>query len=154
MSMTVPNKKIVYQNVCDEVNLRIKNLKTILQEMFDAASRNDSKNSAGDKHETGVAMAQLEQEKLTKQINELLLIQENLQKINPSISQSKIGLGSLVETNNGWYYFSVGIGSIVVNNLSIFALNPKAPIGELLLGKSKGESIQFNGKLTEILNVQ
>jgi transcription elongation GreA/GreB family factor len=152
--MSILNKKIVYQNVCNEVNLRIKNLKTILQEMFDAASRNDSKNSAGDKHETGVAMAQLEQEKLTKQINELLTIQEHLQKINPSIAHNKIGLGSLVETNNGWYYFSVGIGTINMESLSIFAINPKAPIGELLLGKTKGESVLFNGKSTEILSIQ
>ncbi len=152
--MSVLNKKIVYQNVCNEVNLRIRNLKSILQEMFDAASRNDSKNSAGDKHETGVAMAQLEQEKLTKQINELLTIQENLQKINPTTSHTKIGLGSLVETNNGWYYFSVGIGTIKMESFSIFAINPKAPIGELLLGKTKGECILFNGKSTEILSIQ
>ncbi len=152
--MSVLNKKIVYQKVCNEVNLRIRNLKSILQEMFDAASRNDSKNSAGDKHETGVAMAQLEQEKLTKQINELLTIQENLQRINPTITHTKIGLGSLVETNNGWYYFSVGIGIVNMESLSIFAINPKAPIGELLLGKIKGESVLFNGKSTMILSVQ
>ena len=148
------NKENIHQQVIIEVENRIKNLKLILNEMFEAAAGNDVKSSAGDKHETGVAMAQLEQEKLTKQINELLKLQENLQKINPTIVQSKIGLGSLVVTNNGIYYFSVGIGSVTIDNQLIFALNPKAPIGELLTGKTKGDKIQFNGKITEILSVQ
>jgi transcription elongation GreA/GreB family factor len=150
----MPNKEIIHSQILIEVKNRINNLKLILGEMFDAASGNDAKSSAGDKHETGIAMAQLEQEKLTNQINELLKLQENLQKINPTIVQSKIGLGSLVETNNGWYYFSVGIGSITIEKEVIFAINPKAPIGELLIGKTKGDKVQFKGKTTEILSVQ
>jgi len=152
MSLTL--KEIVYQQVAIAVENRIDKLKLILQEMFEAASSTDAKSSAGDKHETGVAMAQLEQEKLTKQINELLLLKENLQKIIPTTFQTKVGLGSLVETNNGWYYFSIGIGQISVDGNSFFALNPKAPIGELMLGKSVGEKIQYNGKITEILSIQ
>ena len=148
------NKEIIHQQLLIEVENRIKNLKIILIEMFEAAGGTDAKSSAGDKHETGVAMAQLEQEKLTKQINELLKLKENLQKINPTIKQSKIGLGSLVETNNGFYYFSIGIGNLIIGNQTIFALNPKSPIGELLTGKIKGDKIYFNGKTTEILGVQ
>jgi transcription elongation GreA/GreB family factor len=148
------NKEIIHEQLLIEVENRIKNLKIILIEMFEAAGGTDAKSSAGDKHETGVAMAQLEQEKLTKQINELLKLQENLQKINPTIKQSKIGLGSLVETNNGFYYFSIGIGNLIIGNQTIFALNPKSPIGELLTGKIKGDKIHFNGKTTEILGVQ
>ena len=141
------NKEIIHQQLLIEVENRIKNLKIILIEMFEAAGGTDAKSSAGDKHETGVAMAQLEQEKLTKQINELLKLQENLQKINPTIKQSKIGLGSLVETNNGFYYFSIGIGNLIIGNQTIFALNPKSPIGELLTGKIKfismGRQLKF-----------
>ena len=150
----MPSKELIHSQILIEVKNRINNLKLILGEMFDAASGNDAKSSAGDKHETGVAMAQLEQEKLTKQINELLKLQESLQKINPTILQSKIGVGSLVETNNGWYYFSVGIGTVTVEDNVIFAINPKAPIGELLIGKTKGDKVQFKGKTTEILSVQ
>lgn len=148
------NKEIIHKQLNNEVENRVKNLKIILNEMCEAAGGNDAKSSAGDKHETGIAMAQLEQEKLTKQINELLKLQESLQRINPTIEQSKIGLGSLVETNNGFYYFSIGIGNFIVGERTIFALNPKSPIGELLTGKIKGERIYFNGKTTEILGVQ
>jgi hypothetical protein len=78
----MPSKELIHSQILIEVKNRINNLKLILGEMFDAASGNDAKSSAGDKHETVVAMSQLEQEKLTKKINELLKLQENLQKIN------------------------------------------------------------------------
>ena len=146
-------KQNVLIHALEKINSKIKELEIIADEVK-SSLLSDSKSSAGDKHETARAMVQLEQEKLTKQINELLKLQENLQKINPTIVQSKIGLGSLVETNNGIYYFSVGIGPVTIDNQLIFALNPKAPIGELLTGKTKGDKIQFNGKITEILSVQ
>lgn len=147
------NKETIHKQFLSEVENRIQSLKLILNEMFEAASGTDAKSSAGDKHETGVAMAQLEQEKLTKQINELLKQQEILVRINPTIEHTKVGHGSLVQTNNGWYYFSVGIGTLNIENETVFALNPKAPIGEMLIGKSAGEKILFNGKTTEIFSV-
>lgn len=146
------NKEKVHSAILENVNERIQSLNSILKDTFQATAE-DSKSSAGDKHETGVAMAQLEQEKLTKQINEFLLLKESLLKINPSKVHTKIEVGSLVETNNGWYYFSVGLGAVKMNETTIFAMNPLAPIGTLLNGKMKGEQVVFNGKTTEILNV-
>ena len=146
------NKEIVHRAILNNLNERIESLNSILKETFEATAE-DSKSSAGDKHETGVAMAQLEQEKLTKQINEFLQLKEALLKINPSKVHTKIETGSLVETNNGWYYFSIGLGAIKIEETIIFAMNPLAPIGLLLNGKSKGESIIFNEKSTKILDV-
>jgi hypothetical protein len=146
------NKENVHSAILENLNERIQSLNSILKDTFQATAE-DSKSSAGDKHETGVAMAQLEQEKLTKQINEFLLLKEALFKINPAKVHTKIEVGSLVETNNGWYYFSVGLGAVKMNETTIFAMNPLAPIGTLLNGKTKGEKVVFNGKTTEILNV-
>ena len=146
------NKKIVHRAILENLNERIESLNSILKETFEATAE-DSKSSAGDKHETGVAMAQLEQEKLTKQINEFIQLKEALLKINPSKVHSKIEIGSLVETNNGWYYFSIGLGAVKIDETIVFAMNPLAPIGLLLNGKSKAESIIFNEKSTKILDV-
>jgi len=131
---------------------RIDGLTTILKETY-ASTAEDSKSSAGDKHETAVSMAQLEQEKLTKQINEFLELKSTLLKINPERKHVSIELGSLVETTNGWYYFSIGLGAFQIDCLTFFAMNPLAPIGKLLLGKRAGEKVEFNGNVTEILSV-
>jgi hypothetical protein len=87
------NKENVHSAILENLNERIQSLNSILKDTFQATAE-DSKSSAGDKHETGVAMAQLEQEKLTKQINEFLLLKEALLKINPAKVHTKIEVGS------------------------------------------------------------
>ena len=146
------NKIEVHQAICQHLQSRIDGLTDILKETYEATA-NDSKSSAGDKHETAISMAQLEQEKLTKQINDYLELQVSLFKINPEKASSKIELGSVVETNNGWYYFSVGLGVFQVREITVFAINPLAPIGKLLTGKIVNESINFNGNITTIFSI-
>ena len=146
-------KTSVHKAIAIHLQERIDGLTAILKETYEATA-NDSKSSAGDKHETAISMALLEQEKFTKQINEFLVLKDALIKINPERIHSKIELVSLVETNNGWYYFSVGLGAVQLNGETVFAMNPLAPIGRLLEGKKVGESIEFNGVKTEILSVQ
>ena len=146
------NKEHVHQAVTVHLQERIEGLRHILKDSLDAASE-DTKSSAGDKHETSVAMAQLEQEKLTNQINEFLQLKEILKRIIPSKPHTKIELGSLVETDKGWYYFSVGLGAVKMDETTIFCMTLQAPIGKLLAGKTKGEKIEFNGVGTRIIGV-
>jgi transcription elongation GreA/GreB family factor len=106
----------------------------------------DAKSSAGDKHEVGVAMVQLEQEKLGKQVQ---IIEEQLtllSRIDPTKIHLKISLGSFVNCENQWYYFSIGHGLLTVDNLSVFCLNPQAPLGKEMLGKTVGDLVSFQGR--------
>lgn len=146
------NKKLVHTSITEHLQERIDGLKHILKDSLDAAAE-DTKSSAGDKHETSTAMAQLEQEKLTKQINDFLLLRDILRQINAEKIHTKIELGSLVETNNGWYYFSIGLGAVKVDNMNVFCMTLQAPIGKLLEGKKVGESVVFNGNITFILGI-
>lgn len=145
-------KQQVHRALVSLIDQKIIELEVILNETIEATS-SDSKSSAGDKHETGVAMAQLEQEKLSKQLNELLIQKNKIKTLNPEIAHVKIGLGSLVETNNGWYYFSIGYGLITINNESIYTLNPNAPLGQAMLGKVAGDYVIFQSKSIQILNI-
>lgn len=145
-------KKDVFGLALSKINLRISELEIVMAELKESLE-NESKSSAGDKHETGRAMVQLEQEKLSKQMTELLLMRRILEQINPSIKHVKIGIGSLVETTMGWYFISVGLGPIEKDGKVIFVLNPQAPLGQKLVGKKVGESIDMNGKMEEIHQV-
>jgi hypothetical protein len=145
-------KKEVFGLALSKINLRISELEILMAELKESLE-NESKSSAGDKHETGRAMVQLEQEKLSKQMTELLLMRRILEQINPSIKHVKIGIGSLVETTMGWYFISVGLGPIEKDGKVIFVLNPQAPLGQKLVGKKEGESIDMNGKMEEIHQV-
>lgn len=145
-------KESIHQVLRKQLTLRIDEIQNILEDLQMSGSR-DAKSSTGDKHETGVAMAQLEQEKLHYQIHEFQKMQEIVQKINPSKSNSKINIGSLVETDKSWFYISVGLGSLTFKEKVIFAINPEAPFGKALIGKVKGDSIHFNGVESNVLQV-
>lgn len=121
-----------------------------IQKEFDALQdslTSETKSSAGDKHETGRAMTQLEQEKLSRQLSEIRKTQEGLHRIDPLDATDTIGFGSLIGTDRGWFYISVGVGAISVKDQSVFCITAGSPVGQKLLGKKSGESIEMNGKL-------
>ena len=112
-----------------------------------------SKSSVGDKHETARAMIQLEQERLSKQITQSKHLLEILMAIDPLSKSDQVQSGSLVKTNRGNFYISVGLGKIVVNDQDVFCLSPLTPMGQILLGKKSGDHFNLNGA-SEILEVQ
>ncbi len=131
---------------CSEITLkRVQDLSTIIQEAQNAAN-NETKSSAGDKHETGRAMAQLETEKLSKQLAEALKLEQTLTQINPESNHLQVGLGSLVTTNNGKFYISISLGKLELNSETYFVISPVSPIGKLLNGLKQNESFSFNGR--------
>lgn len=111
-----------------------------------AAANNESKSSAGDKHETARAMMHLEQEKNARQLQEMQKLQKVLHQISPDSINEKAALGSLIKTSSGYFYLAISIGKINFNNTAFFVISPVSPIGQQLLGKQVGDSIAFNGK--------
>jgi len=140
------DKKSVHKIAVDKVQSRLNEI----QREFDALQESllsETKSSAGDKHETGRAMTQLEQEKLSRQLTETRRTLEGLHQIDPDTSSAKIAFGSLVKTDRGYFFISVGIGAIAIKDESVFCITAGSPLGQKLLHKSKGEVIEINGRL-------
>lgn len=133
-------------NECNKmVAEKINAIKNVLTEAQEAAN-NETKSSAGDKHETGRAMAQLETEKLTTQLAEALKLQQVLDQINPELVHQQVALGSLVITNNGNFYLSVSLGKVEIDHQTYYAISTLSPIAKLLIGLKEEENFPFNGK--------
>ena len=130
-------------------------LKTIEQIM--KANRmgleNESKSSAGDKHETGRAMLHLEMEKASQQFEVVTSMKEVLQRIDLKSASNHVRLGSLVETNQGSYFLSISAGQINVKDKAYYAVSSSSPIGALLLGKTEGEHIIMAEKKIQIRTI-
>jgi transcription elongation GreA/GreB family factor len=109
------------------------------------SANNETKSSAGDKHETARAMMQLEQEKLNKQLKELNDQQEELVKINTSQIHHSITKGSLIKTPQALIYIASGIGKIHVNGQTVFVVSEQSPLGKKLMGARSGDKIELNG---------
>lgn len=137
-------------------NQRYKKRITTIQKAFDDINGSLStatKSSAGDKHETGRAMAQLEQEKLSQQLSSALDLRNALSKIDPSEEHNTVRFGSLVQTSIGTFFISVGLGNIQHEDTSFFCISPVTPMGKLLIDKKIKDSVQFNGRSIEILEL-
>lgn len=113
----------------------------------------ETKSSAGDKHETGRAMVQLEQEKLGKQLLELERTKVVLQKVDIRKQGEKIRLGSLVKTSSAIYFIAISVGVFKLKSESIFCISANSPMARLLLGKEANDTYTFKGEQHRILEI-
>ena len=114
---------------------------------------NETKSSAGDKHETGRAMLQLEMEKAGKQLASVQHMKTTLSKIKIDKEHSNASLGSIIHTSNGYFFLSISLGSMKVDNEYYFGVSIASPIGKLLLGKTTKDSFQFNNTNYVVLSI-
>lgn len=118
-----------------------------------AALTSETKSSAGDKHETGRAMLQLEREKLGVQLAEAEKMQALLHKVPQKITFTSVGLGALVVTSFSTYFIAVSAGEITHKKDRAYCISPATPIGKLLMGKQAGDCFSFQSKDATILAV-
>jgi transcription elongation GreA/GreB family factor len=106
----------------------------------------DTKSSAGDKHETTRAMVQIELDKSEVQLVKLMATQADLLRINAQRKFEKAELGSLVITDHGNYFISIGAGKTDVDATSYYAISPDSPLAVALKNKAAGDRIDFQDK--------
>ena len=106
---------------------------------------NETKSTAGDKHETALAMLQIEQANTRAQLQTALEDQAILKNINLSIIVNQIVNGSLIKTSKGYFFMSVALGKYVIDSIIVYALSPQSPLGEKLIGLKVGEKGIVNG---------
>ena len=111
----------------------------------------EEKNSAGDKYETSRETMTQDLNSLEKQIKQSNLDLEELFRLQtikdtpPTVQE-----GALVQLGTEWFLLAVSMGQVKVGDKSVFLLSKNSPLGELLVGKKKGEAIQFRGKSQSI----
>ncbi|MFT6960134.1 MAG: hypothetical protein ACJA17_001235 [Polaribacter sp.] len=111
------------------------------------ALQSETKSSAGDKHETGRAMLQLEMEKAGQQLAGIMQMKDTLAKLTVLKTSKNACLGSIIVTDKVCYFLSISAGQLVVADKIYFAISISSPMGTLLLGKQENEEVVFNGKI-------
>ena len=142
-------KEALFSQCESFVNKRLQTVEAVLSSN-QKALQSETKSSAGDKHETGRAMLQLEMEKAGQQLVGITQMQVVLSKIDISKTSKNACLGSVIITAKVSYFLSISAGQLVVADKSYFAISVSSPIGKLLLGKQEKDVISFNGKIIVI----
>ena len=138
-------KQELYSQCLNFVESRIEAIKRNIEEIQQSLL-SETKSSAGDKHETGRAMIQLEREKAGEQLRDAEALKEVLFKVNPLSTTLKITLGSVVYTSDLNYFIAISTGQIRINGIAFFAISPQTPIGQKLIGKTIGDEVVFRDK--------
>jgi hypothetical protein len=139
----IPLKQKIYDHYVQVVNEKITSLQKVLADLKESGA-NETKSTAGDKHETALAMLQIEQANVRVQLQEVLEQKAVLQKINPAVATVCVVTGSLVKTNKGYFFMSIASGKTVIEGNPVIALSPQSPLGKKLIGLATGAAIELN----------
>lgn len=145
-------KEALFKQCESFVNKRLQNVEEIISSN-QKALQSETKSSAGDKHETGRAMLQLEMEKAGKQLVGIYEMKEILNRIDILKKCRNAHLGSVIFTEKVNYFLSISAGLLTVAGKQYFAISVSSPIGKLLLGKKENESFTFNGNVIKITKI-
>lgn len=136
-------KQAVYERYLQLINEKINSLQTMLDELNESA-KNETKSTAGDKHETALAMLQIEQENTRNKLKEANEQKSQFERIDISQKTNKIIKSSLIKTNHGYFFLSLALGKITVQHQQIIALSPQSPLGAKLFGAQINDKLEMN----------
>ncbi len=145
-------KELIYNKIICDLDAKIEVIKGAIATTKESRN-NDTKSSAGDKYETGREMMQIEIEKNEILLNQTTKLRKELARIEISAKFTKVAFGSLVVTDKGTYFISIGIGKIQIDDQICYAISLASPIGGLLKGKVVGDEVQFQGRAFTIKEI-
>lgn len=144
-------KVLLAEKILKILEEKIKDSNDALNELQESL-KNDSKSSAGDKHETARAMVQMEMEQIVNKGNELVLQKRNFERIGTQQCQL-VALGALVKTDLALFYISLALGKIEIDTTEILCIGSNAPIFNSMKGKKINESFEFHEKIYHIQEI-
>jgi transcription elongation GreA/GreB family factor len=152
--MNHPSQSNPYHQHC--MDLLVKRGDEIRAEMdaVQQSANSETKSTAGDKHETARAMAQLEVEMLSKQLEEVNKSIALLKRIPTTTTSTLVQHGSVVETSIGTFYLSVGLGNFSVEGKNIMSISTESPLSMAIMGKQAGEKIEWRGQWLYVIAIK
>lgn len=135
------------------VESRIASLQTAINDIQQSANE-ETKSTAGDKYETGRAMAQLEIDKHRIQLNEAVQMKQELLRIEVKAHTEHIKPGSLIFTSRGNFYIAINAGQQQVERQTFFAVSMASPIAKKLLGLKVNDTFTLNQQGFTVLRIE
>jgi hypothetical protein len=145
-------KDQLVSRVINELSEKVFTLKKDIQSLVRDSSEN-SKPTSGDKHEVGLEMSMGELDRLSGQLDAYKRQLSELELMDLS-GKTKVGPGSIVQTNRGLFFISVAYGLVKHEKAAIFCLSPQSPLATACAGSEEGDSILLNGLEHSILSVR
>lgn len=146
------NKEELFLNCLELVNEQINKYQGKLDELN---SYNEENNLNPDFDEYGNKGEMLtEYEKNAEYLDRVRNWKETLANLDTSNKSEIVKPGSLVETDEDYYFISVPLGEVSLDSGSVvYAISTEAPIYEHLEGKKEGDTFRFKDKEVSIVSI-
>jgi hypothetical protein len=145
-------KQQLYLSCLSYAEHHIASIESAIKEIQQSANE-ETKSSAGDKYETGRAMAQLEIDKHRSQLAESMKMKQELLRISVDDNTPFIKPGSLIFTSRGNFYIAINAGQQEVDNQTFFTVSSASPIAQKLIGLKVGDVFTLNHKEFSLLKI-
>ena len=150
--MDIDFKQKVITVFMQQLNEVIQSYQNNLHDLNESAA-NETKSTAGDKHETALAMLQIEQRNARSRLEEVNKRKTLLEAAAAVKTAGRVVNGSLVNTNKGYFFIAAALGKIEIEKQVIMAVSPSSPLGGKLLGLQVGDEFGLHGNSFVIMSV-
>lgn len=148
----VTNKEDLFHKCLDAVNRQIEKYQKEMDQIRESMENNDAHSDYDEDDTKGQLLGDFEQ--YAEYLDNSRQMKEKLSRIDKNHYTEQIDFGSVVETSENYYFISVALGKIVLDEGStVYAISTDAPIYQEMKGRKAGESFTFNDKEHKILNV-
>jgi hypothetical protein len=115
----------------------------------------EGKSSAGDKHETGRAMVQMEMERAVNDWKLAQALEADLRRRAPA-EGPPARWGSWVQTDSGHVLIAAPLGAITTPHGKVHVISAASPLAQALLvpGAMLGDEVHFNGRTQKVLMIR
>ena len=149
----VMNKEQIVEEIRALLKFKLEEVQKQVDEL--EISRNlDSKSTAGDKHETGRAMAQLEIDRVREQLTKSLDQLASFNQIDFKHNGETVRIGSYVKTKSFKILLGIGLGKIEIQGTTILAISIASPVGQQLLEKKSGDHFNMGSNQITITEIE
>ena len=144
-------KKQLYDKCMELLNIQLEKYRNEIKMVKDAL---ESDSEQSDEADTGKNEMLNEIEKYAKYLDTTENLKAQLKHVDISLSNATVGSGSLVETENNFFFIAVALGKIDIDDSkNYYSISTEAPIYKMLKDKKAGDNFSFNNMTYRILNV-
>jgi transcription elongation GreA/GreB family factor len=146
-------KNIILKKLNELVGSRLEAVRKSIEDAIESRDE-ETKNTMGDKYETGRVMVEMEMDKLQEQLDQLIKQKKVLSNLKSDAVLDHVDFGSLVQTNLGKYFVAVGLGMLTIDNEKIYCISLASPVGQAIRDKKAGETVNFQGRDIKIIKIE
>jgi hypothetical protein len=151
--MTALNRREVAEALAAAMEFGLARARTAFEEL-QTSLEGESKSTAGDKHETGRAMVQMEMEQAAARLSRVEGMMRQWHALEPLRGREQVRPGAIVSTDQGGFILGVAWGKFEgPGDATWRAISSDAPLAQAMQSLGPGDTVEFRGRMWHIISV-